>query len=198
MSKKNDKDGRRNNRPPQKNQFQPGQSGNPKGRPKESDDMKRISMDNLRKFIMNDVWKEVEIVENGRKKKVPKLYVMVSQLNNSAIKGNVQATRLAFKNLETAATENDAVLYEWTIGWMDLKNRVLAASKNPGSLNHYNVMYDYYMFKRDIRSVEGEDRWPYENEEPVTDAQWHFFMKIHDGLKRDPQSRGPWPIEYPE
>ena len=34
MAKKKDTDGRSNNQPPQKDQFKPGQSGNPKGRPK--------------------------------------------------------------------------------------------------------------------------------------------------------------------
>lgn len=199
MSKKKKcTDGRRNNQPPKDHQWKPGESGNPKGAPKKEDRMQRFSMDSFRQFIMNDAWKDVEIVENGRKKKVPKFYVIVSQLNNKAAKGDVQAARLAFKYLEAAASQNDASLYEWLIEWTKLQERKLRAGRNPGSLEHYDVMYDYYMFKRDMRRLEGEDSWPFENEEPRTQADWHLFIKHHEALKSDPLSKAPWPIEYPE
>lgn len=197
MSKKKCTDGRKNNRPPKEHQFKPGQSGNLKGRPKEDDRMKRFSMNSFRSFIMNDAHKQVEIVENGRRKMVPKFYVIISQLNNQAAKGNVAATRLAAKLLESAASGNDKDLFEWITIWSELQERKLKASCDPGSLEHFDVMYQYYMFKKDMRRAEGDDAWPFEDEEPYDDADWRVFIRYHNMLKGDPNSIAPWPLDYP-
>ncbi|MGH1378711.1 MAG: DUF5681 domain-containing protein [Alphaproteobacteria bacterium] len=197
MSKKNCTDGRRNNRPPKEHQFKPGQSGNPQGRPPVSDRMQRFSIDSFRKFIMNDAWKEIEIVESGRRKMVPKFYVIISQLNNKAAKGDIAATRLATKLLESAASGNDKDLFEWMTIWAEWQERKLKASCNPGSLEHFDVMYQYYMFKRDVRRVEGTEAWPFEDDEPYDDADWRVFIKYHDRLKKDPKSIAPWPLDFP-
>lgn len=197
MSKKKCTDGRKNNNPPKEHRFKPGQSGNPKGRPKDDDRMKRLSMDSFRGFIMNDAWKEVEIVENGRRKMVPKFYVIVSQLNNQAIKGNVTAARLATNLLKTAASGNDEHLFEWAMTWSEMQERKLKASCNPGSLEHFDTMYQYYMFKRDMRRAEGGDVWLFEDDEPYDDVDWRVFIKYHDLLKKDPEFIAPWPINFP-
>ena len=197
MSNNKCTDGRKNNRPPKEHQFKPGQSGNPKGRPKENDRMKRFSMNNLRSFIMNDAHKEVDIVENGRRKTVPQLYIIISRLNNQAAKGNVAAARLAIKLLETAASGNDKDLYEWTIAWAELQERKLKASATPGSLEHFDVMYQYYMFKKEMRRGEGVEVWPFEDEEPYDDADWRMFMEYHGKLKKEPKSIAPWPLDFP-
>ncbi|MGH1399214.1 MAG: DUF5681 domain-containing protein [Alphaproteobacteria bacterium] len=197
MSKKKCTDGRKNNRPPKEHQFKPGQSGNPKGRPKEDDRMKRFSMNSFRSFIMNDAHKLVEIVENGRRKMVPKFYVIVSQLNNKAAKGDVRATALALKYLQAAASGNDAALFDWIISWSKLQERKLKASCDPGSLEHYDVMYDYFMFKRDMRRGEGVEAWPYENDEPYDDKDWKVFLRHHEKLKSDRLYEAPWPPKYP-
>ena len=199
MSKKKCNDERKNNRPPKANQFgQPG--GNPinkRGAPKKDESMKRFSMDSFRSFIMNDAHKEVEIVENGRRKMVPKFYVMISQLNNQAIKGNVSAARLATKLLEAASSGNDKHLFEWMDLWAELQERKLKASRNPGSLEHFDVMYQYYMFKKDMRLGEGVESWPFEDDEPYDDEDWRVFIKYHDLLKDNPEHIVTWPLDYP-
>lgn len=78
-------------KPPKNTRF--GQlGGNPinlKGAPKKDDDMKRFSMDSFRKSTMNDAHKKVEIVENGQRKIVSQIYVIISRLNNTKTTKNV-------------------------------------------------------------------------------------------------------------
>ncbi len=197
MSKKKCTDGRRNNRPPKAHQFKPGQSGNPKGRPKDDDRMRRLSMDGFRSLIMNEAYKEVKITEDGRTKTVPKLYIMVSQLYSKAAKGDVPAARLAMKLMEAAASQNDEALRDWTLAWFEMLERKLRAERNPGSLEHLDAMYQYYMFKKNMRRVEGIERWPVEEGEPYDDADWHAFIKHHEFLKKNADHVVPWPLDYP-
>lgn len=73
-------------KPPKKDQYKPGQSGNPNGRPKGSV--------NLPKAISKHAAKKVVVLENGVKKKMAKLDVVISAMFNKASKGDVAAARL--------------------------------------------------------------------------------------------------------
>ena len=83
MSKKNKKGLGGYADPPKSGQFQPGKSGNPKGRPKGSK--------NLKTLIMNEAHELVEIVEKGEKKVMSQLHVMVAQLRNKAMGSDLKA-----------------------------------------------------------------------------------------------------------
>lgn len=72
--------------PPKANQYKPGQSGNPKGRPK--------GVTNLHKAITKHAFKKVTVIENGVKKQMAKLDVVISAMFNKASKGDVAAARL--------------------------------------------------------------------------------------------------------
>lgn len=198
MSKK--VDGRKNNIPPKNGQFgQPG--GNPinkKGAPKKKDRMLRLSKQTLNEVIMNEAFKTINVNEGGHQKTVAKIFLIIAQLSNKAAKGDTKSIKLMIELMKSAATENDANLYEWTLLWGDMQAEKLSASRNPGSLEHYNAMYRYYIFKKDIRRVEGEERWPFEPFEPCTDEDWHLFIDHHDKLKSDPEyTKAPWPLDYP-
>ena len=73
-------------KPPKSTQFKPGQSGNPKGRPKGSG--------NLHKMIAKHAAKKVVVIENGTEKKMAKMDVVISAMFNKASKGDVAAARL--------------------------------------------------------------------------------------------------------
>lgn len=83
-------------RPPKRTQFKKGQSGNPKGRPKGARSLKTIVEQQL-----NEV---VSYKENGRSTKATSLELMVRQLRQKAMAGNVQAwdriSRLILQHLE--------------------------------------------------------------------------------------------------
>jgi hypothetical protein len=73
-------------RPPKATQFQPEQSGNPRGRPKGS-----RSVDVILQGISNQ---KMTIAEQGRTQRVSKLEVMLLQLANHATRGDLRALKL--------------------------------------------------------------------------------------------------------
>src|SRR6267378_7607665 len=73
-------------KPPRRNQFPKGQSGNPKGRPRHSKNVATLAREAL--------YAQVEVTENGRRRRVSKLEVGFKQLANRIAKGDLVAIRL--------------------------------------------------------------------------------------------------------
>ena len=71
--------------PPQEFQFRPGQSGNPRGRPKRAPSMAKVIRDAL---LQN-----VEVNKAGRRKKMSVVSAIVQQLVSSAARGDIRATK---------------------------------------------------------------------------------------------------------
>lgn len=70
-------------RPPRQTRFKKGQSGNPNGRPKGSQ--------NLATVLQRILCEKVTIRENGRTKNITKLEHSVQQLTKKATEGNLRA-----------------------------------------------------------------------------------------------------------
>jgi hypothetical protein len=70
-------------RPPVSTQFQPGKSGNPKGRPK--------GARNFAVMIEAELMELVTITENGKTRKLSKLAIIVKRLINNAAQGDAKA-----------------------------------------------------------------------------------------------------------
>ena len=70
-------------KPPKQHQFKPGQSGNPKGRAKDS---KNLSTD-----ITEEMAEMIQLSESGQLKTITKQRAMVKALCAKALKGNVPA-----------------------------------------------------------------------------------------------------------
>ncbi len=79
-------------RPPIGARFRPGQSGNPRGRPK--------GMPNLGTVIAAALREKISVTENDRQRRITKLEVAVKQLVNRAAKGEDRATQLLFALIE--------------------------------------------------------------------------------------------------
>jgi Family of unknown function (DUF5681) len=73
-------------RPPMTTRFRPGQSGNPRGRPK--------GARNLSTVIAAALSERVVINENGRRRRITKFEATVKQLVNRAASGEARATQL--------------------------------------------------------------------------------------------------------
>lgn len=70
-------------KPPQTTRFMPGQSGNPKGRPK--------GAKNLATLVDKTINERVMVTENGKRKSISKLEATVKQLVNKAASGDHKA-----------------------------------------------------------------------------------------------------------
>jgi hypothetical protein len=73
-------------KPPRQNQFQKGQSGNPKGRPKGSK--------NLRTDLQEELQERVMVTERGRQRPVSKQRALVKTMTSRALKGDSRAIAL--------------------------------------------------------------------------------------------------------
>jgi len=89
-------------KPPKHTQFTKGQSGNPKGRPKGSQ--------NLATILAKACRQRVKVTENGRTRYITKLEASVTQLNNQAASGELRAIReLFYWNISLANSEQAAL-----------------------------------------------------------------------------------------
>jgi hypothetical protein len=72
-------------KPPVANQFKPGQSGNPKGRPKSS-----VSLAGILGKVL---YEKISLTENGRLKDLVAIEGMLKVTRSRAFKGDIRATR---------------------------------------------------------------------------------------------------------
>jgi hypothetical protein len=115
MGKTKDEVGYR--KPPKKTQFQKGKSGNPKGRPKRTQENKT-----LQQMLRDQVLKEVPGQINGKKSKLTSLEVIFVRQLSEAMKGNTAATKLVFSLIEKHVPLNrtlaelmkDTPVFAWT------------------------------------------------------------------------------------
>ena len=75
--------------PPKNNQFQKGKSGNPKGRPKGSKNLKTI--------LKKELEEKMSIQEKGKVKKVTKQEAIVKTLVNNTLKGDKHASQILLR-----------------------------------------------------------------------------------------------------
>lgn len=88
-------------RPPKSTRFQPGRSGNPKGRPKGSKNVKRLFDEELAK--------SVTLTENGKRRRMPKRQALTKQLVNKALTNDPKATALVLDQMRRNEGEGGGV-----------------------------------------------------------------------------------------
>lgn len=81
-------------KPPAVTRFKKGQSGNPKGRPKES-----LDIASRLRAALNE---RVTVTEDGRRKKIAKVDAIFKQLVNKAAAGDTRAIKLTFELAQKA------------------------------------------------------------------------------------------------
>ncbi|WP_374347868.1 DUF5681 domain-containing protein [Phenylobacterium sp.] len=88
-------------RPPKRTRFQPGQSGNPKGRPRTPAAELTSNTDADRMFL-EEALRPVTIVENNKRRKVPAMRAVYRRTVQSALQGDPRAITAFSKNLGSA------------------------------------------------------------------------------------------------
>lgn len=79
-------------KPPKAHQFKPGQSGNPKGRPRGA--KRHKSSEEMRREFMGAAEQELTVSLNGRKQKMPAIHAIHQQLIAKALKGDFRSMKL--------------------------------------------------------------------------------------------------------
>lgn len=80
-------------KPPQDNWFEPGTSGNPKGRPKGAKNKPPPRDKNLTDVLRDELFREVEGTLGGKKQMVSTLRAVMQVLINAALNGNLRAVQ---------------------------------------------------------------------------------------------------------
>ena len=78
-------------KPPKHSRFKPGQSGNPRGRPK--------GTKNLKTDLMEELGEKIVIREGDRSQKISKQRALLKSVVNRAIKGDVRAVSIALSTM---------------------------------------------------------------------------------------------------
>ena len=86
MTKPKDTVGYKN--PPKDTQFKPGQSGNPKGRPK--------GARNLKTDLMEELGEKIVVTENGQQRTISKQQALVKAMMAKGMKGDTAAGKAIF------------------------------------------------------------------------------------------------------
>lgn len=182
--------------PPHHSRWKPGQSGNPKGRPKKDRSLHSISNEHLHEIIINAGLMPMDYMEKGQKKSSTKLHLILTQLTTKAAGGDMRATKLYIQLMAASTTTKDKIRHEWILEWTKMKDKILEVQNKKGTLQFFNVMFEYYMFKKNMRVIEGGG-WPWEPEEPVTTADWVVFNNAHEALQQGRAQQVAWPLKYP-
>ena len=88
--------------PPRAHRFQPGQSGNPKGRPKGARTVGAILQDVLRQ--------KIAVTESGKTRRVPAIEGMLRRLANDALRGDAGTVKLLLSLVDRYGDSPEAAI----------------------------------------------------------------------------------------
>ena len=101
-------------RPPVRTRFKPGQSGNPRGRPRGArNTMPALNEERLKTIILAEAYRTIKVNDGARQVSVPMAQAVVRSLAVNAVKGQHRAQRLFSELLSATERDNKALNDEW-------------------------------------------------------------------------------------
>ena len=98
-------------RPPRHTRFEPGRSGNPRGRPNRSKNLATLLSEALREPAI--------VTENGRRRKVSKRQAVIKQLVNRSARGDLKAMQMLLGTMQEIEHRGEAEPAETTFDGVD-------------------------------------------------------------------------------
>ncbi len=101
-------------KPPADTRFRPGQSGNPKGRPRGSKNKRpALNDERLKGIILEEAYRSITVRDGHRNVSVPMAQAVVRSMAVNAEKGQHRAQRLFAEMLSSTERQNKALADEW-------------------------------------------------------------------------------------
>lgn len=100
-------------KPPVRTRFQPGSSGNPKGRPRGRKLRHDVPEERLKAIILDEAYRTIKVNDGDRQVTVPMAQAIMRSLAVTAAKGNTRAQRLFAELLATTENANQRRNEDW-------------------------------------------------------------------------------------